>query len=231
MTEEQIYIPSVVELAEEAYKRTKPATRKLASQVLFNPLLWPLLIYRCAETRNFANFARYIANSFFTSTPNQRTLGEMQQVLSETFYCAIQSLAFRNLSFGQNDLTEKLKINQQDGYPQVPGDTQLSIISDSRERFNRKAYALLGMRMPFKDYESFLGMWNQEFFDYVSENQGFEHNGNFFLQDGKVLYRAGFQLPPKPPIGGAIAVGGIAAEPRERAKWIGERARRLEDEQ
>ena len=130
---------------------------------------------------------------------------EMQNELSKVLYGAVMAVCYRNLAFEHGRPEELQEIVQ------IKENPKLSIISDSRERFNSDISKIIHgcIEIP----EDILSEVNQEFFDYVSNNRGNMKLGDFYLDSGKVYFKTEKSLPKeKPQSGSSIVVGGIDIE-------------------
>ena len=129
---------------------------------------------------------------------------EIQRILSEFLYAAVETICYRNLA------CEYINEQQRKKFAQVPDNIKLSIVSDSRERFNSGIEKILLKFLPIKESKNFLKDLNKEFFDYISRTGGYNTKlGNFYLDSGKIYFKTEKSLPPKTEPGDSIVVGGI----------------------
>ncbi len=180
-------------------------TKKFLTK-MFNPKSWSYLGYCLAEAgpiKTIVGFGRLL----FKGT----TAKENEEAMRDALYGTIAVISLRNVPFEHHDKETRRKLNAEYGYPQVPEDPKVSIISDSRDRFNKHISLELEQRLIFDNLSDFLVRWNQDFYGYVSKSGGFrwQPQGDFYLDSGKIYFKTERTLPPKPPTGNSMVVGGI----------------------
>ncbi len=133
---------------------------------------------------------------------NQEDFKICQEAIGELLYSSVQAMSYINLATRDNGLKA-----------QSPDNRKISIISESRERFNLGIEELLKECIPIKNPEGFLKELNQEFYDYISKTVGYSTRlGKFYIEDGRVYFKAKKDLPLPVKRGDSVVVGGIGFE-------------------